>query len=837
MVEHLEAVTAQQFQRLHPKALEQRAQIRRLLERVSRESVTLHRGMNRRVDPETAVLEEVGEEFLVLRTRDFERDHRTQIYLNFELDGRPYFFAAARLSDLASHRLRIRFPSAVYCAERRDRARRIPGPSLSTELHRVLITAASGQAIEAEVRDCSPEGLGIRLASRAAQLGDAEVRLRFLDGPKVGFECGARVCHRDFDPEGPGWTRLGLKLSAGRVEAPLDVDRRTTILDTGRWQRARQGWTILRGSARLTSGRVARSLMRRAPKPPDIRVVDYKNDRGESLVAIVDSWGDTRGAPAVVIPPAWGRTKETLLPVARTIVAVFRAARRPVTVVRFDGIRKRGESHTDPECAFAGREDHRFTFSQGTRDIEATLDFLGASREFRPPTSILVTFSAASIDGRHALARDAAGARRIGGWVSVVGSADLQSLIRVISGGVDFVGGVERGMRFGFQEILGVEVDIDLAGRDAIEHRLAFLEDSRREMRAIDVPITWFHGRYDAWMNLDRVRDVLASGDRSRRRIVELPTGHQIKSSRQALEAFQCVAVEIGRMALGQELPLALPDFRDLEGRQRAERQRRPKRSVDLRRFWRAYLVGSDGSLGIELMTHASAYRGLMREQIRALRLQPGFRVADLGSGTGPFTLQLMETWDRREPLEIHAYDYVGEAHARARERRGASDGPDRLALRFTTCDLSVGSRDRFLPAGSGTYDAVLASLLLSYVGDPEALLREMRRVLRPGGRLVLSTLQRDADISKIFMDGFREMQAGLWRERFGAEATSLEASSRAFLNEAARLLDLEESGAFRFWEAEEFARLVRRAGFRKLEMRSAFGAPAQAIVLSAERS
>ena len=62
----------------------------------------------------------------------------------------------------------------------------------------------------------------------------------------------------------------------------------------------------------------------------------------------------------------------------------------------------------------------------------------------------------------------------IDGWVSVVGSPDLQSMTRAISGGVDFVGGHERGLRFGYQELLGVTVDIDKIAVDAVDHSLSF---------------------------------------------------------------------------------------------------------------------------------------------------------------------------------------------------------------------------------------------------------------------------------------------------------------------------------------------------------------------------
>ena len=137
-------------------------------------------------------------------------------------------------------------------------------------------------------------------------------------------------------------------------------------------------------------------------------------------------------------PDQW--TAGTLFPqsskkTARAINAA--SGNRPVVVLRFDGIRKRGESHNDPDCLEPGKEHHRFTFSQGVQDISATLDFLERSSEFAPSKTILVTFSAASIDGRAAVVRESAG--RIAGWVCVVGAPDLQSAMRVISRMTDSV--------------------------------------------------------------------------------------------------------------------------------------------------------------------------------------------------------------------------------------------------------------------------------------------------------------------------------------------------------------------------------------------------------------
>src|SRR4029434_9557517 len=114
----------------------------------------------------------------------------------------------------------------------------------------------------------------------------------------------------------------------------------------------------------------------------------------------------------------------------------------------------------------------------------------------------------------------------------------LQSAMRTVSGGVDFLGGAERGVKFGLQEIQGVEVDMDLAATDALASSLAFMDDARRDMAMIQQRVTWIHGRYDAWMNLQRTQHLLGTGVPTSRRLLVLPTGHQLRSSREALEVF-----------------------------------------------------------------------------------------------------------------------------------------------------------------------------------------------------------------------------------------------------------------------------------------------------------
>ena len=116
-------------------------------------------------------------------------------------------------------------------------------------------------------------------------------------------------------------------------------------------------------------------------------------------------------------------------------------------------------------------------------------------------------------------------------------------------------------------------------------------------------------------------------------------------------------------------------------------------------------------------------------------------------------------------------------------------------------------------------------------------MLAEAARLLRPGGRLVLSSLCRDADISQLWVESVAEFQVGLaGRSLPELERVDQSEMGRNFLNDAARILDLEEQGAFQFWESGDLEKLVREAGFTEVRSRRCLGSPPQAVLLSARR-
>lgn len=100
-----------------------------------------------------------------------------------------------------------------------------------------------------------------------------------------------------------------------------------------------------------------------------------------------------------------------------------------------------------------------------------------------------------------------------------------------------------------------------------------------------------------------------------------------------------------------------------------------------------------------------------------ALSIRPGHKVLDLAAGTAVSTVEL-----RKSGAWCLAADFsVGMLAA------GAAREVPKVAADATR-----------LPFGDGVFDAVTISFGLRNVVDPQAGLREMARVTRPGGRLVV---------------------------------------------------------------------------------------------------
>jgi len=112
----------------------------------------------------------------------------------------------------------------------------------------------------------------------------------------------------------------------------------------------------------------------------------------------------------------------------------------------------------------------------------------------------------------------------------------------------------------------------------------------------------------------------------------------------------------------------------------------------------------------------------------------PDLVVVDAGGGTGGFAVPLAEAGHR-----VTVVDPSPDALA-ALERRTAERGLSVAGVQGDLADLPA----LFAP---GSVDLVLCHSVLEVVDDPEAALRDVAGVLRPGGRLSLLVANRDAAV------------------------------------------------------------------------------------------
>jgi ubiquinone/menaquinone biosynthesis C-methylase UbiE len=151
-----------------------------------------------------------------------------------------------------------------------------------------------------------------------------------------------------------------------------------------------------------------------------------------------------------------------------------------------------------------------------------------------------------------------------------------------------------------------------------------------------------------------------------------------------------------------------------------------------------------------------------------ALGLRPGEAVADLGCGPGYFTRALARAVGPQG--KVYAVDLSPEMLERLRETLGEGDRePGEAAVEM------ILSGERRVPLSSGSVDAVLLANVLHEAEDPEGLLREARRISRPGGRCLVVEWRKDrpSPPGPPVEDRLEEDRVLEWAEKVGWRVTA----------------------------------------------------------------
>jgi ubiquinone/menaquinone biosynthesis C-methylase UbiE len=182
-----------------------------------------------------------------------------------------------------------------------------------------------------------------------------------------------------------------------------------------------------------------------------------------------------------------------------------------------------------------------------------------------------------------------------------------------------------------------------------------------------------------------------------------------------------------------------------------------------------------------------------------------------------------------RLPIGYFGVDFVRSAITEAklrmtqlleefREKSSMTAGSYRLLeTNFVLADLDAG-----LPFPSDFFDQICCNLVLSYVQEPKLALKELWRVIRPGGKMVVTSLKPSADLSEVYRnfisvaESSRELEEG-----------------RKLLSNAGMIKIKEIRGLYHFYTEKELREAVREAGFSRPRAFRSFGEQANVIVCS----
>jgi ubiquinone/menaquinone biosynthesis C-methylase UbiE len=194
------------------------------------------------------------------------------------------------------------------------------------------------------------------------------------------------------------------------------------------------------------------------------------------------------------------------------------------------------------------------------------------------------------------------------------------------------------------------------------------------------------------------------------------------------------------------------------------------------------------------MVRHSPVYQALIADTLGRAAIARGDECVDLGCGPGYLALELLRCGGR-----VTAIDYSAPMLEQARSTLSRYfDSPNaapRIDLVLADVHEWLSTRER------ESSDVVVASLLLAYLPEPERVVEQVQRVLRPRGRFVMSNPVPEARFSRIF-----------WRS--GWNALRYLPYALRILRHAAEISRLERLGVFHFFSREETTRMLTSSGF-----------------------
>jgi len=318
-------------------------------------------------------------------------------------------------------------------------------------------------------------------------------------------------------------------------------------------------------------------------------------------------------------------------------------------------------------------------------------------------------------------------------------------------------------------------------------------------------------------------------------------TMHELQENPAATDyACRTIVTSVEKFMLGESRPydtIRVPDPRHILNRTGEEKRRlKSSRGLDPqeeRAFWKKYLEK------YSYIVNLQDYWNLLHFINQLLgNWKKGERILDAGCGIGTFGTFLLVHYLYRfmqgQPLHSRlpmvrwvGVDFVDEAIKSAMEThegiqqefkakmRLSLDSPDIIDYSYFSIDLN-----QPLPFRNQSFDKVCCNFVLSYLINPLYTLKGLSRSLKVGGKIVLTSLKPNADLSSIYRDYIKVSRT----EREIEQA-------RLVLNNAGMIKHKEAEGYYQFFTQDELQDLLLEVNLTNIRSFRSFGDQANVVV------
>ncbi len=516
------------------------------------------------------------------------------------------------------------------------------------------------------------------------------------------------------------------------------------------------------------------------------RVV-LENLEGHTIMAYHDYpiSTDLSSLPIVVIAPGYGETKRDYLTVA------YFFACNGFHVIRYDHTNHVGESHG---------EHFHFTLSSMKQDFQAVTRFvnqqwpqspvIGVASSLAAPVTLKVEAEECSL----AL------------LILLVGVVDVERTIAEVHQ-EDLFANYRKGHIPYSTNILGFNVNGHFL-TDAATNNFSTLARTVKDAQALQTPLFYVSAGKDAWIDRQDV-EIFKQAVSSRLSMwLDVPEAlHRIQENPKVARSIYRQIIEHCRNHIAdvsQEVKIHEPNRLILGRQNRYEKITLQAHShTDVGQgFWDDYL-GHFQTIGkcqdyVQLLDHVFHTLG---------PVTPGQQMLDAGCGNGNAGRFLLQSLKHPTITTNHSIRYVGidacsealgraQAHmTQAYHSRQKGQDSDQSSIQMAWLQVDLQHR---LPFRDHQFDRIVSNLVLGYVIDPEASLRELYRVLAPGGRMVISNLKPNGDFSEIYQNLVTQ-----------ADGQDQKSEARELLNNYGKIRQAEKEGQFRFFDQTEWRKAL----------------------------